>query len=223
MFMETARWERENHDAMLPLLAWAVQNLKGLRFVVRPHPGEKADYWRQAVSAHPAATIIEDSDPHPWILGAALTVHTGCTTGLEAALMGAPVLNLLPRNRPRIGQVTDRVNAVARTPTEAAQAIVQFLGNNTGPIAVKRSLDGLFPGAPKGHAARFIAERLAAVPERAWRGSFADIPRTPLQMRKFTVREDELRAGLLTAARVAGAAPTWKVEQLGDSLFLLSP
>lgn len=223
MFMETAKWERDNHDAMLPLLAWAVQNLKGLRFVVRPHPGEKADYWRQAVNRHPAAAIIEDSDPHPWILGSVLTVHTGCTTGLEAALMGAPVLNLLPHARPRIGQVTDRVNAVAKTPTEAAQAIVQFLGSRTGPITVKQDLNGLFPGAPQGQAARIIAERLSTIPDTAWRGSFADIPRTQLQTRKFTVHEEALRDALHTAARIARVTPSWKIDQLGDSLFLLSP
>lgn len=222
-FMQTAAWERENHDAMLPLLGWAMQNLQGLRCVVRPHPGEKPGYWREVVGDHPSAMVVEDSDPHPWILGAELVVHTGCTTGLEAALMGRPVLNLLPRDRPRIGQVTNTVNAVARTPTEAAQAIVQFLAHRKGPIAVRRNLDRLFPGAPKGRAAQNIARRLSAVPESEWRGPFVDVPRTDLQKHKFTVQESEIREGLLTAAQTARVAVSGQVRQLGDSLFQISP
>ena len=222
-FMERAAWERENHDAVVPLLDWAVQNLKGLRFVIRPHPGEKADYWRQLVAKYPAATFIEGSDPHPWILGAELVVHTGCTTGLEAALMGVPALNLLPRDRPNIGQVTNLINAVVRTPIEAAQAMVQFLGGKKGPIAVSRNLNGLFPGAPRGRAAQLIAQRLSAIPDREWRAPFVDVPRTSLQKHKFTVQEDEIREGLMAAARIARVSHSFKLAQLGDSLFQISP
>ena len=227
VFFDTVEWERGNHDAMLELLGWAVRSIKGLRFVIRPHPGERPDYWRQVTAGTMNTDVITDSDPHPWIAHAVLVVHTGCTTGLEATLMKRPALNLLPVTRPHVGQVTDLVNPVFRTAAAAAEAMIAFLGGGGGAIAGHRyDPSKLFPGAPTGQAAQKIAARLcAAVPEdNPWRGSFADIVRTERQRTKFTVSEAEIREGLGKAAALAKANPSrWKITTLGDSLFQITP
>lgn len=220
-------WERGNYNAMLELLGWAVRNIKGLRFVIRPHPAERPDYWRRMVADAPNAVVITDSDPPPWIAHAVLVVHTGCTTGLEASLMKRPALNLLPVDRPYAGQVTNLVNPVFRTAAAAAEAIAAFLGGAGGAIANHRYDPAkLFPGAPIGQAAKKIAARLcAAAPEdNTWRGSFADIERTERQRTKFTVSEAEIKEGLVKAAALAKANPgRWKITALGDSLFQITP
>lgn len=227
VFFDTVEWERGNHDAMLELLGWAVRSIKGLRFVIRPHPGERPDYWRQISASATNTVVITDSDPHPWIAHAVLVVHTGCTTGLEATLMKRPVLNLLPVTRPHVGQVTDVVNPVFQTAAAAAEAIVAFLGGAGGAIANHRyDLAKLFPGAGTGQAAKRIAARLctAARENGAWRGSFADIVRTERQRTKFTVSGAEIREGLSKAAALAKVNPgRWQVSSLGDSLFQVLP
>ncbi|MEQ9568273.1 MAG: hypothetical protein RLN85_21100, partial [Pseudomonadales bacterium] len=75
-------------DLMVPLIRWLAPSH---RVVVRPHPAERADTWRQAV---PEAEIVEGSAPLPWIKGARVVIHNNSTTGLEAAAMGVPALNL---------------------------------------------------------------------------------------------------------------------------------
>ncbi len=234
LFFETVVWEQANHKAMLSLMQWAVSNIKGLTFVIRPHPGERAEYWQKIFAGAANARVITQSDPHPWVLGAELLVHTGCTTGLEAALLGTPAVNLMPSDRPGIGQVTNFVNATVRTPEDAARAMAAFLSSRQGVIAANDpgpALDTYLPGHGDTSAARKIADTLvAAFRERgadssplAWRGIFADPERTALQKEKFTATEAEVMEGFATVAKVAGIRSRTRLAALGDSLFMLAP
>ena len=232
-FAETLAWEKGNHRAMLALLRWAVENIRGMRIVVRPHPGERAEYWHQMLAGFPNSAVITQSDPHPWVLDAELLVHTGCTTGLEAALFGKPVLNLQPVDRPHYGHITNLVNPTLRTPEEAAQAIVEFLSGRGGPIAADKTavLETYLPGYRDGTAARRMADALlkllprpvAAGAPLSWRGTFLDVDRTEVQKMKFTAGDAEIREGLTRALRVAGTQTAGRVGVLGDSLFMIVP
>ncbi len=87
-------WENINANTLRELLAMLAQ--KNYTVIIRPHPSEKAETWVNIVNELDAANVhvLEGTSHISYMLAAELTVHTGCTTGAEALLLGAPVINL---------------------------------------------------------------------------------------------------------------------------------
>jgi surface carbohydrate biosynthesis protein len=83
----------EAFKAMLPALARAFPDRQ---VVLRPHPGEAHEVWRAAAQGLPNVTVIHEGNVYPWILASAVTIHNGCTTGLEGYLLGHPVIAYQP-------------------------------------------------------------------------------------------------------------------------------
>ena len=71
-----------------------IRRLEGVPIVLRPHPSENAEAWRQHYAGHPTVEIVQDGDHHAWMLAARAVVHTGCTSGLEGHLLGCATVAL---------------------------------------------------------------------------------------------------------------------------------
>ncbi len=68
-----------------------------IKFILRPHPSENIQYWKSILKNIPnIKAVYKDSIP-PWILGSKAVVHSSCTSGIEAYLMGKPVISYLPK------------------------------------------------------------------------------------------------------------------------------
>lgn len=94
-YLSYCNWERENFHALLTFLGQAAHgNLAG-RLVLRPHPAESVRRWREGLRNDNRIDIVEDRDHLAWIAASAVLVHTSCTTGLEAAILGTPALNIV--------------------------------------------------------------------------------------------------------------------------------
>lgn len=78
---------------MLPILASRFPDHK---IVVRPHPSERHDTWLEAARHLHNVRVIAEGPIGPWLCAAEAVVHNGCTTGLEAFLMGRPVFAYMP-------------------------------------------------------------------------------------------------------------------------------
>jgi surface carbohydrate biosynthesis protein len=78
----------------------AIQKLckanKKVNFVIRPHPSENFERYKEIFSDFPNVFVEHDLSVHPWALAASLVLHNGCTTGVEAALLGRPVVSYRP-------------------------------------------------------------------------------------------------------------------------------
>ncbi len=238
-FQAILDWETANHKAMVSLLQWAVNELKTVNVVVRPHPSERPRYWEQMLAGVPRAHVIPRSDPHPWITGAELVVHTGCTTGLEAVLLDKPAVNLLPRSHPNCGQIVNLVNPTFRTWEDAAKAISAFLSKGSGPIAdhgdkAQKALAKHFPSYRDDQAARLVAEGLTAELAKhgatphgdftlAWRGPFVEPEITDVHRDKYRATAEEMTAGIEKAAAAAGLDVRPRLSVIGEGLFLVTP
>ncbi len=75
---------------LLPELARAFPDR---HVVLRPHPGEAHELWREAAQGLANVTVVHEGNVHPWILASAVAIHNGCTTGLESYLMDHPVIS----------------------------------------------------------------------------------------------------------------------------------
>ena len=70
---------------MLPNLA---ARFPDRTIVVRPHPSESSAGWELATKHLKNVVVRYDSDLIPWLLAADAIIHNGCTTAIEAALLG---------------------------------------------------------------------------------------------------------------------------------------
>ncbi len=232
-------WEKSNFNAMVALLDWAVRNIKGINFVLRPHPGERARHWEKMLAGVPNAHVVQRSDPHPWIMAAKLVVHTGCTTGLEAALLGRPVANLQPENHPTNASILTEVNPTFRSWQAAAQAITAFFTEKSGPIMnheaqAAAALQRHLPSYRDNTAAALIAANLVEALQRRGavlrQGFTLTLPaplaeKAPNEMRKqkYDASEGDMREGLAKAAQLAGLTAPLAFTALGADLFLVAP
>ncbi|MBT4711296.1 MAG: hypothetical protein HOB82_07195 [Alphaproteobacteria bacterium] len=171
--------------AALPTLAAAFPDH---RIIVRPHPSEDHDAWRRETADLENVTVAFEGSVIPWIAGSDALIHNSCTTGVEAFLLGKPVIAYQP--------ATDNVldshlpNALSRQAFEPEQLVAmvtqgleagkpvsndaeadKYIAARTGPLAAERVADelaelNLAPASPSpalGARMRIAADNAAAL------------------------------------------------------------
>lgn len=93
---EILRMERANIEAVRALLRELPARFPKHRFIVRPHPIERAETWSEFLRDVPRATTARDGSVVPWIMACDVLVHTNCTTGVEAFALDKPAISLQP-------------------------------------------------------------------------------------------------------------------------------
>ena len=83
-------------DRFLPMVGSLAKRFAARSVVVRPHPSERFETWHALARAHPNLSVATDGTAVDLAARSALVIHNGCTTGLEAALIGRPVLAFTP-------------------------------------------------------------------------------------------------------------------------------
>lgn len=89
------RWRKVTHEFanfLTAIVELLIRNPETV-FVIRPHPAEAVSVYEAAFSSFPNAFIDKDADVRPLIRGADCVIQSDCTTGLEAAVNGRPVIN----------------------------------------------------------------------------------------------------------------------------------
>lgn len=67
--------------------------------VFRPHPTEDIDTWKFYLGGIPNVHVIREGSITAWVNNAFAVMHNGCTTALEASVIGKPVITYLPSKR----------------------------------------------------------------------------------------------------------------------------
>jgi surface carbohydrate biosynthesis protein len=82
--------------AFRDLLPGLAATLAPLPIVVRPHPSERFETW-EALAA-PLRNVIVDHSGNvaAWLLASRALIHNGCTTAVEAFVLGRPALAYMP-------------------------------------------------------------------------------------------------------------------------------
>ena len=73
------------------------------KLVVRPHPTENQDIYRQIAGVCKGVVVTNEGNVVPWLMATRAVIHNGCTTGVEAFLMGVPAISY----RPHINETID--------------------------------------------------------------------------------------------------------------------
>lgn len=88
--------KRAMYEKVLDIVRPLAKAIAPLTLVVRPHPNEDHEPWQRAVSGLPNAHAVFEGGVVPWLLGSRALVHNNCTTAVEAAVLGIPILNFRP-------------------------------------------------------------------------------------------------------------------------------
>ncbi|MCC3646351.1 DUF354 domain-containing protein [Cytobacillus oceanisediminis] len=72
--------------------------------VVRPHPTENSESYKSELKNLKNVYVISHGSVVKWIIASKLIIHNGCTTGIEAFLLGHPVISYMPVKSEKIDE-----------------------------------------------------------------------------------------------------------------------
>jgi surface carbohydrate biosynthesis protein len=66
------------------------------KVVVRPHPSENHQLWTDVAQGLDNVEVVNHGNVHPWVIASRALIHNGCTTAVEAAILGTPAVAFQP-------------------------------------------------------------------------------------------------------------------------------
>lgn len=118
--------DRNNFQALRDLIKGVSERRPDISIIIRPHPSERSATWIEFASALPSVEVVSETEPGPWLQAADIVVTTGCTTGMEAALLGKPAISMVaqPEHVRHPGFfVANKVNMISETVSRTEELI----------------------------------------------------------------------------------------------------
>ncbi len=75
---------------------WLSSRFPDHSIIVRPHPSEGDSAWLQVADRLPNVRVSKQGNVLEWIIASDAVIHSNCTTGIEAYLMGVPSIAYRP-------------------------------------------------------------------------------------------------------------------------------
>lgn len=72
------------------------------RIILRPHPSERNDFWQAETRDLHNVDVVYEGSANEWIYSADAMIHSNCTTGIEAFLLGKPSISFIPVRSPGV-------------------------------------------------------------------------------------------------------------------------
>ncbi len=111
--------------------------------IVRPHPSEDHEVWKKLATSCANVRAIHEGNAVPWLLACKVLVHNGCTTAVEAAVLGKPTVSYQPiAATAHDYHLPNALSHCAREAQEVRQRITAILDGslNLGDDARRRQL-----------------------------------------------------------------------------------
>ena len=80
----------ENFKQLIPALD---REFPDYTIIVRPHPVEKHDIYKEIAGQCTRVRVTNEGNGGPWLMATKALVHNGCTTGVEAYVIGVPTVS----------------------------------------------------------------------------------------------------------------------------------
>ncbi|MCC7413109.1 MAG: hypothetical protein IT495_15950 [Gammaproteobacteria bacterium] len=121
-------------DAFRTLLPLLSAEFAQTKFIVRPHPSENHDTWRRCVASLPNVEVIHDGNVVPWLIACLGLLHNGCTTAVEATVLGTPSISFRPRRAEMFDyQLPNALSHQGTTTGEMIKLVEALLANELSP------------------------------------------------------------------------------------------
>lgn len=126
----------ERFCLLIPKLAAAIAPRS---LVIRPHPSEDHAPWNEAVAGCANAHVIFEGSVVPWIAAARVLIHNGCTSAVEAAIEGTPVLTYRPLISDRFDNpLPNSMGLECRTDEHLLVTVEKALGGSRYPLSAEQ-------------------------------------------------------------------------------------
>jgi surface carbohydrate biosynthesis protein len=213
------------------------------KLILRPHPTESGTHWRDLASRVSNLTVVTGTRAPEWIMAADCLIQTGCTTGVEAAILGTPTMGMVCQPDEIVHPsliLTHQVNPVVRS-VEAAVDGIARLDAGTAPELAAHSDEKRRLLEPHVHiaagefayrkASQVILELLAVKPSMAGQGVSEISAELDKRLRQSVTRANfqdaffdlgEVEAELFRLSAALGGAWDGTVRDLGWGAYALS-
>jgi surface carbohydrate biosynthesis protein len=94
--LEQKEYKKELFLEYQKLIVRLSSEFKDYKIVIRPHPVENKKLWQDFCADFENVEVNWQGSISDWIEKSSVVIHTGCTTGLEAAIMKRPVISYKP-------------------------------------------------------------------------------------------------------------------------------
>lgn len=145
-------------------------------FVLRPHPDEAQEVYREAFAGIENLFVDGAGSVHPWIKAARAVIHHDCTTGLESVMAMKPTLSYIPRTDERITAWLPVFVSVACTSEDAVvaalDAVLQQPAEPVAPEGEKAEVFASYFANFRDEASHELAEHLSGVYRHPSSGPF---------------------------------------------------
>ena len=233
------RWEV--YQAIRALAETLSREFAHRRIIIRPHPSETPAAWQDLADRLENVFVHYDDELIPWLLAADAIIHNGCTTAVEAALLGKTPISYepeTPAQMPPMAQPS-AVSLRARSEEEVCAIINGLIRHDaSSEAALARMVAGLEEDLPS--AARIAAD-LARLEPPATRkvarvmalvkGNLRNVEKKIVALRKKSsanpayvrkkfppISAEKIEARLRNLASFADLAPP-AVRALSDRIF----
>lgn len=95
-FLRLMDWQKEMFYKFQEAIPDLSRKFKNHTIIVRPHPSENQDVWKNIAKKFTNVLVIHSGNVIPWLISADIIMHNGCTTAIEACLLGAKVVSYRP-------------------------------------------------------------------------------------------------------------------------------
>ncbi len=208
-FAEGLRNHKEaNFEAFKKLIPILDQAYPEHKIIVRPHPTENQQAYMDIANGCQRVQVTNEGNVVPWLMATDVVIHNGCTTGVEAYMMGVPAIsyrawidetydmgfyrlpNLISHQCFDLDQLQTALTKIFRGELGVAdgverQALVNhYLAAQDGPLACERIVDVLEqkmksrPVLPKPPLRDLIAGRVYANYRRIYKNIKQYLPGT---------------------------------------------
>ena len=170
----------EDFQQLIPAID---QALPDYRIVVRPHPTENQDVYHRIAARCRRVKVTNEGNVVPWLMAAKALVHNGCTTGVEAFLMGVPAISYRATVNEEYDdgfyRLPNRLSHQCFNLAELLQLLQKVVGGEIGPAAgqERQALIDYHLAAQNGPLA---CERIMDVLEEMM-GDRLELPKTAFQ------------------------------------------
>lgn len=242
LFRSAVDFDMANLTLVRDFLARMSAAVPDTRIILRPHASERRESWEKFAKRFANVRVIRDGRHASWMLGARAVVHTCCTTGLEAEILGRTAINIRPidygRSLHRVF-ISNIANVSVNDGKEAAAMLTQILAGDADAIdrghdqrmaALGEHIAGL--NGPFSHekiataAAELLASNGAKADGFRWEPADAEnylgaVRRTDYQREKIDLSQPEFESTWRELTGLAGISTKVNFRQIGDSLFLV--
>lgn len=150
------------YEAFIKLIPELARAIAPANLVIRPHPSENPATWSAAAQGLANVHVVHEGPIAPWLMAASALIQNGCTSAVEASILGTPAISYRPVKSAEfdpslpfavsteaatpaelISGVQDAFDGRWRFPQSGYAELANCIASLEGPFACERILDAM--------------------------------------------------------------------------------